>query len=110
MSQPAARALVDTGAHTAPILMGSTNVFIENFPAARQGDPMTCPAVGHGPAIITGGSSSVFINGKPAARMGDATGCAAPPPPPPPPGVMIPIPPPIPGVVIKGSATVFIGG
>ena len=76
----AARVLVDTGAHAAPILTGSLNVIIGGFPAARKGDPITCPV--HGEAKIAEGSSSVFINGHPAARMGDKTGCGTPPPPP----------------------------
>jgi len=76
----AARVLVDTGAHSAPILTGSLNVLIGGFPAARKGDPITCPV--HGEAKIAEGSSSVFINGRPAARMGDKTGCGTPPPPP----------------------------
>ena len=85
MGQPAARVIIDTGAHSAPILPpGSLNVLIEGFPAARQGDKIICPLVSasppHPPAIITGGSTSVFINGIPAARKGDITVCGAPPP------------------------------
>ena len=82
MGKPAARATLDTGAHSAPILTGSLNVFTGSLPAARQGDPITCPSPDHATAaIITGGSKTVFINGLPAARMGDETGCGAPPPP-----------------------------
>ena len=79
LQRPAARALADTGAHTAPIMTGSLNVFISNFPAARQGDPITCPSPdGHPPAIISGGSTTVFINGLPAARQFDNTSCGGP--------------------------------
>ena len=80
MGLPAARAILDKGAHSAIILMGSLNVNINGFQAARQGDPIICPF--HGGAVITKGSATVFINGLPAARMLDITGCGAPPPPP----------------------------
>ena len=80
MGLPAARAILDKGAHSALILKGSLNVNINGFQAARQGDPITCPL--HGGAVITKGSATVFINGLPAARMLDITGCGAPPPPP----------------------------
>jgi len=77
MGKPAARALIDKGAHTGPITKGSTNVMIGGKPAARVGDPLTCSS--HGTASIIEGSKSVFINGKPAARMGDKTNCGTPP-------------------------------
>ena len=83
MGLPAARAIVDTGAHSAPILKGSLNVLISGFQAARKGDSITCPSPDHAQAaIITNGSSTVFINGLPAARFSDETGCGAPPLPP----------------------------
>ncbi|MBD1558310.1 type VI secretion protein [Vibrio sp. S9_S30] len=53
-----------------PVAAGSSNVFINSLPAARQGD--LAPCIGP-PDSISAGSSSVFINGKPAARMGDGT-------------------------------------
>ena len=77
MGKPAARAIIDQGAHTGPITSGSFNVLIGGKPAARKGDPITCSA--HGVASIIEGSSSVFINGIPAARMGDKTSCGTPP-------------------------------
>jgi uncharacterized Zn-binding protein involved in type VI secretion len=77
MGKPAARALIDKGAHTGPITKGSSNVMIGGKPAARVGDPLTCST--HGTASIVEGSKSVFINGKPAARMGDKTNCGTPP-------------------------------
>ena len=77
MGKPAARALIDTGAHVGIITKGSTNVMIGGKPAARVGDPLTCSI--HGPASIIEGSATVFINGKPAARMGDKTNCGTPP-------------------------------
>ena len=116
MGLPAARALKDTGAHSAPIAVGSFDVFINNFPAARKGDPIPCPVLlptPHVAGFITMGSTTVNINGKPAARMGDLTGCSVPPPPTPPflpPGVVIPPPPAIPGTVLTGSSDVLIGG
>lgn len=60
------------------IMSGSTNVFVNNRPAARKDDPATphptkkkkkCPP--H-PTQIIEGSGSVFVNNKPFARVGDA--------------------------------------
>ncbi|MCX2483045.1 PAAR domain-containing protein [Pedobacter sp. MR2016-24] len=73
MGKPAARANIDTGAHSGPIVKGSPDVKIGGMPAARKGDPVTCSL--HGDASIVEGSASVFINGQPAARMGDKTCC-----------------------------------
>ena len=73
MGKPAARAIIDQGAHAGPITVGSFNVLIGGKPAARKGDPITCSA--HGVASIIEGSSSVFINGIPAARKGDKSSC-----------------------------------
>jgi len=78
MGKPAARAVLDKGAHTGPITAGSADVLIGGKPAARQGDPVNC-SIHAGPASIVEGSKSVLINGKPAARMGDKTSCATPP-------------------------------
>ncbi|PKF76522.1 hypothetical protein CW749_26725 [Vibrio sp. vnigr-6D03] len=69
-----------------PVAAGSSNVFINSMPAARQGD--MAPCIGP-PDSISAGSSSVFINGKPAARMGDGTAHG--------------------GVIASGSGNVFIG-
>lgn len=77
MGKPAARAMIDTGAHTGPVTAGSPNVLIGGMPAARKGDPVTCSL--HGSASIIEGSATVFINGVPAARMGDKTSCGTPP-------------------------------
>jgi uncharacterized Zn-binding protein involved in type VI secretion len=50
--------------------VGSSNVFVENSPAARLGDACVCT----GPSdAIAKASASVFINGLAAARIGDAT-------------------------------------
>jgi len=100
MGLPAARAILDKGAHSAIILMGSLNVNINGFQAARQGDPIICPF--HGGAVITKGSATVFINGLPAARMLDITGCGAPPPPP------VVSPPAAPGGASGGSGGVDV--
>lgn len=80
MGKPAARALIDQGAHTGPITTGSFNVLIGGKPAARKGDAITCSS--HGVASIIEGSSSVFINGISVARLGDKTSCGTPPQPP----------------------------
>ncbi|WP_110877752.1 PAAR domain-containing protein [Franconibacter helveticus] len=73
MGQPAARARVDTSAHTGPIQSGSPDVIIGGFPAARKNDPLSCSQ--HGQGVIVGGSTTVFVNGLPLARMGDKTLC-----------------------------------
>jgi len=81
MGQPAARALIDIGAHTGLILTGSLNVYIGGGQAARKGDAVACSS--HGDSSIVEGSSSVLINGMAAARKGDKTSCGTPPIPPP---------------------------
>lgn len=67
-------------------------------PAARVGDPHTCPmvtgVVPHvGGPVIGPGVPSVLIGGMPAAVVGDACGCSGPP-----------------DAVAMGSGTVLIGG
>lgn len=44
-------------------------------PAARLGDPTSCPALGHGTPTIHSGSTDVLFNNRPAARLGDTAGC-----------------------------------
>ena len=44
-------------------------------PAARLGDPTSCPLPGHGTSPIAAGSPDVLFDGLPAARMGDASAC-----------------------------------
>lgn len=46
-------------------------------PAARLGDPTSCPKKGHGTNPIVSGSPDVLFDGLPAARQGDATGCGS---------------------------------
>ncbi|WNK39776.1 PAAR domain-containing protein [Pantoea agglomerans] len=75
MGQPAARATIDTSAHTGPIQSGSPDVIIGGFPAARKGDTLSCSD--HGSGLIVGGSGTVFVNGIPLARKGDKTQCNA---------------------------------
>lgn len=75
MGQPAARATIDTSAHTGPIQSGSPDVIIGGFPAARKGDTLSCST--HGSGMIVGGSGTVFVNGMPLARKGDKTQCNA---------------------------------
>lgn len=75
-----------------PIVSGSSNVFINGIPAARQGDTTPIHCLGpicHSGAIAMG-STTVFINGKPAARMGDPDCCG--------------------DTMGFGSSNVFIGG
>lgn len=66
---------------------GCATVLIENMPAARMGDMLTCTGP---PDSIIKGSATVLIGGMPAARMGDTTAHG--------------------GSLIAGSATVIIGG
>ncbi|EIZ9496370.1 PAAR domain-containing protein [Cronobacter sakazakii] len=73
MGKPAARALIDKGAHLGLIQTGSPNVIIGGFPAARKTDGLLCKK--HGQGIIVGGSGTVFVNGLPLARLGDQTQC-----------------------------------
>lgn len=68
---------------------GEPTVLIEFLPAARIGDMCLCPPVGPTDPIVKG-SSTVKIGFKPAARVGDSTGHG--------------------GVIVKGAATVIIGG
>ncbi len=57
-----------------PIIIGSTDVFINGLPAARQGDKgISTPCCGPNTFEIQMGSGTVFINGKQAARKGDMT-------------------------------------
>ena len=73
MGKPAARALIDKGAHSGLIQTGSPNVIIGGFPAARKTDGLSCKD--HGQGIIVGGSGTVLVNGLPLARLGDQTQC-----------------------------------
>lgn len=73
MGQPAARAQIDTSAHSGTIQSGSPDVIIGGFPAARKGDALSCSQ--HGNGAIVGGSGTVFVNNLPLARMGDQTQC-----------------------------------
>ena len=57
-----------------PIVIGSTDVFINNLPAAREGDTgIATPCCGPNTFEIKMGSGTVYINGKMAARKGDMT-------------------------------------
>nr|WP_275898533.1 PAAR domain-containing protein [Pseudomonas viridiflava] len=46
-------------------------------PAARKGDPSSCPLPGHGTNPIATGSPDVFFDGLPAARQGDICTCGS---------------------------------
>jgi len=57
-----------------PIISGSPNVFINNVPATRIGDPGVHSACcGPNTFNIASGSPNVFVNGIPKARLGDVT-------------------------------------
>jgi uncharacterized Zn-binding protein involved in type VI secretion len=62
------------------IARGSSDVFTNGRPAARQGDTSTAHLLpgrkrcGAHTSAISRGSGSVFINGIPAARVGDPFG------------------------------------
>lgn len=60
------------------IMMGSTDVLINNMGAARVGDPIIPHTDGltppH-PSTISSGSGSVLVNDKPLARIGDTIAC-----------------------------------
>lgn len=77
----AARAL-DTTDHGGVIVLGATTVLIEGLPAARMGDPFTCPQVTvivpHVGGVIVGGSATVLVEGRPAARVNDTGACNGP--------------------------------
>ncbi|AAO58852.1 MULTISPECIES: PAAR domain-containing protein [Pseudomonas syringae group] len=87
--KPAARVTDPTacplpGHGTNPIVAGSSNVFFDGLPAARQGDASAC-----GGAMSGGLATTVLINGKPAATV-DSVGTHG-------------------NRVIAGSGTVIIG-
>jgi uncharacterized Zn-binding protein involved in type VI secretion len=65
---------------------GCPTVLIENQPAARVGDLLTCAGP---PDSIIKGSNTVLIGGQPAARQGDSTAHG--------------------GIITLGSFTVIIG-
>jgi uncharacterized Zn-binding protein involved in type VI secretion len=69
------------------VVAGARTVFINQLPAAVQGDTCVCPGP---PNSIMSGSATVRINGQPAARVLDPTVHG--------------------GQVSSGSPTVFIGG
>lgn len=48
-----------------PIVEGSSNVFFDGLPVAREGDASEC-----GGALVDNLAATVFINGKPAATVG----------------------------------------
>ncbi|MEX1020459.1 MAG: PAAR domain-containing protein [Litorilinea sp.] len=80
---PAVRA-TDPHSHGGVVVAGSPKVLIVGLPAARMGDPHTCPMftgiVPHVGGAIAMGSFKVFISGQPAARVGDTAPCATGPP------------------------------
>lgn len=66
-------------------------------PAARLGDPHTCPMstgkIPHVGGPVSAGSPTVLISGQPAARAGDSCVCVGPP-----------------DTIARGSSTVRING
>lgn len=67
MGYPAARKTIDGVWAVFPIIEGSPNVFINNYPAARRGDLSICPPP-FPPMPIVVGSPTVFTNSIPQAR------------------------------------------
>jgi uncharacterized Zn-binding protein involved in type VI secretion len=98
MPGPLAARAADPTAHGGVIAMGFPTVLIGGMPAARMGDPHTCPMVNgivpHVGGTIAKGSATVFIGGQPAARVGDTAPCAT--------GG--------PNTIAMGCPTVMIGG
>ncbi|WP_429236455.1 type VI secretion system PAAR protein [Aeromonas salmonicida] len=79
------------GFHPTPIISGSTDIIIDNKPAARVGDPLaphSKPGSPPHPRSIATGSSTVFFNGKPAALTGSGIDCGG-------------------GVIIGGSSVII---
>ena len=71
------RASADIAGST--IVKGSSNVFTNNLPTARIGDPVA----GHGKAphsapVMSTGSPNVFANNIPVCRAGDIATCGHP--------------------------------
>lgn len=82
--RPAARTNKDKTEHGGTVDMGSNNVFVDHYRAARLGDYHVCPEttdkIPHVGGPIVQGSSVVFINGRPAARKWDHAQCTLEPP------------------------------
>lgn len=80
---PAVRA-TDPHSHGGVVSAGYPKVLIVGLPAARMGDPHTCPmftgVVPHVGGAIIKGSAKVMIGMLPAARAGDTAQCATGPP------------------------------
>ncbi|OWE38736.1 type VI secretion system PAAR protein, partial [Escherichia coli] len=80
---PLAAKLTDKGTqhdgyYETVITAGSSTVFIDGLPAARQEDPLTPhdkPKHPPHPRKIARGSSTVFIDGPPPARTGETIYC-----------------------------------
>jgi len=85
MSSPTTPPVPHVGGPVMP--PGCPTVLIENMPAARMGDMLTCTGP---PDSIIKGSATVMIGGQPAARVGDTTAHG--------------------GSITLGSFTVIIGG
>jgi uncharacterized Zn-binding protein involved in type VI secretion len=69
-----ARKSVDAAGST--IAVGSSNVFVENAPAARIGDKVNAHGRGaHNNPVMATGSPNVFVNNVPVSRAGDSANC-----------------------------------
>lgn len=80
MSRALAARRTDATTHGGTIVDGAGRVRIGGEPAARLGDPHTCPltteaGTPHVGGVITEGSRTVRIGRKAAARMGDSCDC-----------------------------------
>lgn len=58
-------------------ITGSTTVFINNIPVARQGDNWNVHGVPPHMGVGMGGSLSVFCEGLPVMRTGDIVSCGS---------------------------------
>jgi uncharacterized Zn-binding protein involved in type VI secretion len=61
-----------------PVMRGSPDVFVDDKPAVRKGDPLTshgCAAHAPHKSEVKVGSSAVTVNDRPFARVGDDVAC-----------------------------------
>ncbi|WP_207879452.1 PAAR domain-containing protein [Pseudomonas sp. 32_A] len=57
------------------VLSGSSSMLFHGVRAARQGDPVICPVVGHGRTFIAEGHPTFMDNGLAVAFDGNRCGC-----------------------------------
>ncbi|EAM6532125.1 PAAR domain-containing protein [Salmonella enterica] len=69
--------LGDKTSHGGVVISADTGFLHEGQPVACDGDQVTCPIKGHGPARIIASGQGFSVNGKQAAHDGDKTTCGA---------------------------------